>query len=226
MKLQSRLDEIKRQLGEVVDPAERALLDGAIERLRMLQVVEHGLAVGDVLPDFVLPDSGGRPVASDDLLTSGPLVLTFFRGPWCPYCSMTLEALNGIQPAVRRLGGTMVAVAPLACGELERLARERALDLHLLSDRDAAYAGLCGVRFEMTEEATALYRRLAVRFDLHIPGLDGTAGWELPIPATYVVGRDGVIVFAFGDADWSRRADPDEVVGVVRRLGQAAVITG
>jgi thiol-disulfide isomerase/thioredoxin len=122
MKLQSRLDEVKRQLIAVLDQAERAELEVAIERLRMLQIVEQGLAIGDVLPDFALPDRAGQIVASDDLLACGPLVLTFFRGPWCPYCSMTLEALNQILPAVERLGGLMVAVAPLPCEELDRMA--------------------------------------------------------------------------------------------------------
>jgi hypothetical protein len=81
MKLQSRLDEVKRQLIAVLDQAERAELEVAIERLRMLQIVEQGLAIGDVLPDFALPDRAGQIVASDDLLACGPLVLTFFRGP-------------------------------------------------------------------------------------------------------------------------------------------------
>jgi peroxiredoxin len=226
MKLQDRLDEINRQLLQVLDPADRAALEAAIERLRMLQIVEQGLVVGDVLPDFALPDRNGRIVTSGELLERGPLVMTFFRGPWCPYCSLTLEALNEVRPLVERSGGSVVAVAPLGPEELSQLACERGLGLQLLSDQDAAYAQVCGVKFEMTESGTQLYARLAARFGLVIPGQDAAGGWELPIPATYVAGGNGIIGYAFGDADWSRRADPVEIVAAVERLAQAAETVG
>ena len=218
MKLRERLDAIERQLLTAIDAEERAALAGAIERLRMLQIVEQGLAEGDLLPDFALPDSSGRVVASADLLDCGPLVLAFFRGPWCPYCSLMIEALDEIRPDVEALGGNCVAVAPLTVAELAAMARERGLEITLLSDADTAYAGVCGVRFEMTPESTALYAALAARFDQTIPGLDAPGGWVLPVPTTYVAGQDGVIAFSFGDANWARRADPDEILGVVRRL--------
>lgn len=218
MKLQDELDAINQNLLQVLDPADRAALAAAIDRLRMLQLVEQGLAVGDVLPDFALPDQNGRIVTSDDLLAHGPVAVTFFRGPWCPYCSLTLEALNRAAPAIQRLGGTLVAVAPLSTDRLDQLAKERGLGFPLLSDRDCAYAQVCGVRFEMTLEGTALYARLAARFDLTIEGQDAPGGWELPIPAAYVAGRDGIIAYAFGDADWSKRAEPADMVAAIERI--------
>ena len=98
MKLGDRLAEIERQLLTAIDAEERTALAGAIERLRMLQIVEQGLAEGDLLPDFALPDSSGQVVSSSDLLDRGPLVLAFFRGPWCPYCSVMVEALHQLRP--------------------------------------------------------------------------------------------------------------------------------
>ena len=226
MKLQDRLDQIERQVVQTIDGQDCAALEAAIERLRMLQIVEQGLAVGDVLPDFALPDQTRRIVASGDLLEQGPLALTFFRGPWCPYCSLMVEALDRISPTVEGLGGNCVAVAPLSVVELDALARERGLGLRLLSDVDGTYAGVCGVRFEMTPESTALYGRLAARFGQIIPGHDAPGGWVLPVPATYVAGQDGVIGYRFSDANWAHRADPDEIVAAVRRLAQAAVDAG
>jgi peroxiredoxin len=105
------------------------------------------------------------------------------------------------------------------------MADERELRLPLLSDPGSAYAQVCGVRFEMTDSAIALYARLAARFGLTISGLNPASGWELPIPATYVTGRDGVIRFAFGDADWARRAEPEAIVATVAELSQAATAT-
>lgn len=218
MKLQDRLDEIERQLLSVIDAEERMALASSIERLRMMQIVEQGLAEGDTLPDFSLPDASGRILGSASLLDRGPLVLAFFRGPWCPYCSLMVEALDQIRLEVEALGGSCVAVAPLPIGELAAMARDRGLSLTLLSDADSAYAGVCGVKFEMTAESTALYGRLAARFGQTIPGQDDPGGWVLPVPTTYVADRDGVIAYSFGDANWARRADPGEILSAVQRL--------
>lgn len=221
-RLQDRLEEINRELLQVLDPIDRAALEAEIERLRMLQLVEQGLGAGDVLPDFALPDRNGRTITSEELLEHGPLVTTFFRGPWCPYCSLTLQALDEARPRIEALGGSVVAISPLPVMDLRRITEERGLQLTLLSDEGSAYARVCGIRFDMTEGGIALYVRLAARFGLTIDGLDPAAGWELPIPATYVAAGDGVIRYAFGDADWARRADPSAIVATVAELSQAA----
>lgn len=225
MTLQAKLDQLKSQLLTVLGPADRQALEDAIERLRMLQLVEQGLSVGDVLPEFRLPDTGGRMVASEELLAAGPLAVMFFRGPWCPYCSLTLQALEEARPEIEALGGSVVAISPLPSSDLRQMAEQQGLRLPLLSDPGSAYAQVCGVRFEMTERAIALYLRLAARFGLTISGLDPASDWELPIPATYVAGRDGVIRFAFGDADWARRAEPEAIVATFGELAQAATGT-
>jgi peroxiredoxin len=222
MSLRDQLNECNEQLLKVLDPVDRKALEDTIERLRMLQLVEQGLAVGDLLPEFALPDGNALIVTSEELLARGPLALAFFRGPWCPYCSLALQALEEARPRIEDLGASLVAVAPMPADELRQLAAERGLGLRLLSDATADYARVCGVQFEMTEGGTALYGRLAARFGLEIPNLDAASGWELPIPATYVAGRDGVIRYAFGDADWSKRAEPEDIVGVVESLAQAA----
>ena len=225
MTLQCELDGIKAQLLAVLGPEDRQALEDAIERLRMLQLVEQGLGVGDVLPDFTLPDTGGRVVASEGLLATGPLAVMFFRGPWCPYCSLTLQALDEARPKIEALGGSVVAISPLPTADLRRMAEERGLRLTLLSDLGSTYAEVCGVRFDMSEGGITLYARLAARFGQTIAGLDPAAGWELPIPATYVTGTDGVIRYTFGDADWSQRAEPEVIVATIAELAQAAAAT-
>lgn len=225
MTLQERLDRKKAEARARLDAANRRALDEAVERLRMLQVVENGLAVGDVLPDFALPDAAGRIVTSDDIFASGPLVLVFFRGPWCPYCSLTLEALEAVRPRIEALGASLIGVVPLSPEALARLRIERRLGLRLLSDIDLRYAGICGVRFQMTTDVKRLYLQLRAARGLEIPSLDDASPWELPIPATYVADRDGVIHFAFGDADWARRAEPEEIVATLERLVQEAAAT-
>lgn len=216
--LQDQLERVRNELRAELSPEDRAALGAAIERLRMLQIVEGGLAVGDVLPDFALPDIAGRIVGSDMLLARGPLVLAFVRGTWCPYCSLALQALDEARAPLEALGGTLVVVSPLRAEELAGAAGERGLSLTLLCDAEGHYARICGVQYEMSEAHADLYRR----FGLDLDRLNAGAGWALPIPATYVVGPDGVITFAYAEVDWARRAEPAEIVAAVRRLAQAA----
>jgi peroxiredoxin len=216
-RLEDRLERLRAEVRRSLDPQQRAALAAVLERLRMLQIVEHGLAVGDTLPDFALPDTQGRLVTSEALLAQGPLAVAFVRGPWCPYCSLALQALDGeALPEFERLGASLVVVSPLRPDQLARAARARGLRLPLLSDAGAVYARVCGVQYEMSEAHVELYRR----FGLDLDALNAGSGWSLPIPATYVAGRDGVLAFAHGDADWARRAEPAAIVGAVAGLAR------
>jgi peroxiredoxin len=218
MGLQDELDGLRARLRQALDAEDRAAVAEAIERLRMLQIVEQGLAVGDVLPDFGLRDPAGRLVTSDGLLARGPLVVSFFRGGWCPYCSLTLQALDRMLPEVERLGAGLVAISPLKPLELARLADERGLRLTMLSDAGDAYARLCGLDYAMSDGQARLYRKRGVDLEAANAG----AGWQVPVPATYVLGRDGIIAYAFADPDWARRAEPAAILEALRRLAQAA----
>jgi peroxiredoxin len=222
MGLQDQLDSLRARLRQALDAEDRAAVAEAVERLRMLQIVEHGLAAGDVLPDFGLRDPAGRLVTSDALLARGPLVVSFFRGGWCPYCSLTLQALDRMLPEVERLGASLVAISPLKPEELRHLAAERGLRLTMLSDPGDAYARLCGVHYEMSDGQARLYRKRGVDLEAGSVG----AGWQVPVPATYVLGPDGVIAYAFAEPDWARRAEPAEILGALRGLAQAAEAAG
>ena len=127
--LNDDLQAIRAMSKASLDPADWAGLAATIEQLRMLQIAEHSLGVGEALPDFALPDAAGRVVTSDELLDRGPLVLVFFRGGWCPYCDRTLKALELARPAVEATGAGLVGVAPVTPAELARIAAEKGLEL-------------------------------------------------------------------------------------------------
>ncbi len=218
MSLKRELDRLRARIRDTLSPGQQEAIGRTVEQLRMLQLVEHSLAPGDMLPDFALPDSHGELVESRSLLERGPLVLSFFRGDWCPYCRTTLEALEAVRPRIERAGATLVGVAPSRPVELRRTAAERGLRFLLLSDTDARFARVCGVHYAMTDEHAAYYRAQG----LDLPAINAGTGWELPLPGAYVVGRDGVITFAFADPDWSRRAEPDDLAALVELLAQAA----
>jgi peroxiredoxin len=220
--LEDQLSRCRIEVQASLTPADWLVLQEAIERLRMMQVADHALRVGDALPEFTLPDTDGLMVSSEALLDRGPLAVVFIRGTWCPYCSATLEALDRARPAIEQLGGSLVAISPMSADELVRAASARGLGLRLLSDADASYARVCGVQYEMSDAHTEMFSR----FGLDIAALNAGSGWQLPVPASYVAGADGVIAFAFADPDWTRRAEPDELVAAVERLAQAAEPTG
>jgi peroxiredoxin len=214
MTLEDKLSRCRAELRGGLPPADCETLRDAVERLRMLQIVEQGLQVGDLLPEFALPDTDGRIVSSETLLAEWPLAVVFVRGPWCPYCTLALEALEEVRPSIERLGAGLVVISPMPADDLRRAAVERELRLQLLSDAGARYAKTCGVQYEMTEAHIDLYRRLG----WDIERFNAGSGWELPVPASYVADRDGVIGFAFADADWSYRAEPAAMVAAVERL--------
>jgi peroxiredoxin len=214
MTLEDKLSRCRAELRGGLPPADCKTLRDAVERLRMLQIVEQGLQVGDLLPEFALPDTDGRIVSSEALLAEWPLAVVFVRGPWCPYCTLALEALEEVRPSIERLGAGLVVISPMPADDLRRAAVERELRLLLLSDAGAHYAKTCGVQYEMTEAHIDLYRRLG----WDIERFNAGSGWELPVPASYVADRDGVIGFAFADADWSYRAEPAAMVAAVERL--------
>ena len=214
MMLKEKLDRTRSGWRASLDPADREILVDTVERLRMLQLAEHGLTVGDLLPEFTLPDTEGILVSSEALLARGPLVAAFIRGPWCPYCSLALEALDKARPAIEQRGASLVAISPVRSDELLRAANERGLRLRMLNDPGAAYAWICGVQYEMTEAHAELYCRLG--WDIGV--LNAGSGYELPVPATYVTASDGVIAYAFADVDWTRRAEPADILEAVARL--------
>jgi peroxiredoxin len=222
MSLEDELAKRRAAVGERLPEADLKVIAETIEDLRIRQAAEQSLRAGETLPDFALPDPDGRVVTSDELLDRGPLVLAFFRGGWCPYCDVALRGLEQARPALEELGAALVGVSPLRGEELRRVAEEKGLRFTLLSDPDAGFARLCGVRYEIGDAHVGFYERHGI----DLPALHAGAGWQLPIPATYVVGPDGVIRYAFADPDWTRRAEPDELVAVVRDRLQAAPAAG
>lgn len=194
------------------------VLDDTLEELRMLQLAEQGLQAGEPFPDFALPDSEGRTVTSGELLDRGPLVVAFYRGAWCPYCDAMLRAFEAARPAIEAAGASLVAISADRPEEQARARAEKGLGFPLLADVGGNLARLCGVHFELNDAHIAFYRRLGI----DLPACHAETGWELPLPATYVVGQDGSVAYVFVDADWTKRAEPEDVVAAVRGLAQAA----
>ena len=210
MSLQDRLDRLRRKESE----PSRAAYEAFVEQLVKAASADRALKVGDAMPPFLLPDAEGRLVASDELLEQGPLVICFYRGDWCPYCRAMLAALQAAIPRIAAAGGRLVALTPDTGGRPLALKRRQRLTYDILCDVDYAVGLQFGVVFQVPEA----YRRQLAADGIDLPARHGSGGWLVPIPAAFVADRGGIIRYAFVDADFMRRAEPDAIVAVLRDL--------
>lgn len=192
----------------------RAAYDEFLERLDAAQVAAQACKEGDPMPAFLLPSADGRLVASEDLLTDGPLVVTFFRGDWCPYCAATLDALENALPELSRAGGTLVALTPETGGRALATRRDHALHYEILVDVDLAVAMAFGIVFQ----TPPLYLDLLRRRGVDLAERSGNPALLLPIPATFLVGQDGIVLRSWVNHDFTHRAEPSDIVTALESL--------
>lgn len=197
-------------------PESVAIMEAATANLRATGIESRALQVGAAAPELTLPDALGRAVTLSDLWRRGPLILTFYRGGWCPYCNLALRAWQRHLPDLDRLGAGLVAISPQTPDNSLSTAEKSELAFPVLSDSQLQASTAFGVAFEMSPELIELYRRAG--HDL--PVRNGNGRWVLPVPATYVIDSDGRIPYAHVEADHRVRAEPRDVLAAVTRLGK------
>jgi peroxiredoxin len=213
MSLKDDLDKIRAHGN--ADERIRLAYEAVVRQLGRAEAADRALKVGDTIPSFMLPNAEGHIVFSDDLLKRGPLVVNFFRGDWCPYCRRTLEVLETTLPDITAAGGRLVALTPDTGSHLAATKRNYALTYEVLSDVD----GAVGLQFGVLIRAPDPYRELLAGTGVDLPARHGNEGWFIPMPATFVVDRQAVIRYAFVNVDFTRRADPAEIVAILRSIG-------
>ncbi len=216
--LDRQLDAFLAALLERAGPEVAAVLHRAEAAREALGLSYHAVKEGDVAPDFTLQDANGRPVSLAALRAQGPVVLVFFRGAWCPFCTLTLRAMERARPAIEATGARVVAVAPQARPGLAVLAELQNLHFPLLTDAGNDVARRYGLVWEVDEELRALYRRLG--HDL--TRLNAVPAWELPIGAGYVIAPDGHVVAARVDPHVTRRLTPARALAALRALADGS----
>jgi peroxiredoxin len=188
--------------------------DRLVDRLTALDRGEVGPKLGERIPPFTLPDTEGRLVALEALLQSGPVVMSFNRGHWCPYCRMDLRSLAAEHNRIRRLGGHVVSIMPDRACFTARYARENELPFPVLSDTDLGYSLLLGLIFWVGPEIERLYREAGVALDTY----HGNDAFLLPMAAKFIVGQDGTVKARQVNLEFRTRMDPDEIVAVLEEL--------
>jgi peroxiredoxin len=219
MALQDRLDAFKTDFETNKAPASVvAIMHKATADLIASGQADRALKAGAAAPAFELPDAHGNLMRSAALLARGPLVITFYRGVWCPYCNMDLQALEDAADEIRALGASLVAISPQTAPNRRKSERENALSFPILSDHGNALADKFGLRFGLPDDLIAVYKGFGN--DLAVG--NGEPSWTLPMPARYVVDSNGVIAYAEVSADYTKRPDPSELFPVLRRLQRGA----
>jgi peroxiredoxin len=213
--LREELEERKTLAAQYVPEDVQQVNRQTVEQLAACGMTNRILAVGAAAPSFQLPDQDGKVVSSQELLSRGRLVICFFRGRWCPFCVAQLEAMNSAFSQIGKAGAGLVAISPQTTKQCFFMRDQHQLRFPLLSDAGNQVARQFGVVYRVPDEQKQVYSRTFV----NLPFLNGDASWELPIPATYILERDGRVLYASADPDYTQRPEPEEVV---RQLDQLA----
>jgi peroxiredoxin len=223
MSLQDKLDAFKADFKAGKPPYNappeiHPIMERATAELIASGQARRAIQAGDRAPAFSLKDQDGNDVSSDALLEQGPLIVTFYRGVWCPYCNLDLQALNEALPELRRFGASVIAISPQTAVNSRKSVRTNGLGFPVLGDPRNDVAAAFGLRFELPDYLVDLYKKL--RNDL--PAFNGDPGWTLPMPARYVIGTDGIVLYSDVNPDYTHRPDPSEMLPVLEKAAQAA----
>lgn len=213
--LQSEIDARKAEFRAKASEEKLTAYAEGIEAVREEGVVSGAKQVGDTAPDFTLPDADGESFTLSEALEAGPVVLTWYRGGWCPYCNMQLAAYQRILPRIEKHGAQLVAVSPEVPDQSLSTREKNELGFTVLSDVNLEVAEDFGLVFHLTPEVERLYGEF---FDIREYNGEDAATDELPLAATYVIAPDGVIAWAFLEADYTMRAEPTDILAALEAL--------
>lgn len=219
MTLQDKLDAFKVEFETKLAPAP------AVEAFhRSTQdLIDRGLAdgalkAGQVAPDFVLKDPDGNDVSSRELLAKGPVVLTFYRGVWCPYCNMELQALQEALPEIKARGAQLVAISLQGPENSRKSQRDNKLDFPILTDQGGDVSEEFGLKWTLQDFVIPVFQG----FKVELPTIHGTDDWTLPMPARYILDTDGTIAYAEVNPDYTIRPEPSDMFPVLDKIARVA----
>ena len=210
--LREQFAERKELVAKYVPAEIQAIHARVIAELQQRRIAEGTLAAGTKAPPFELTGHNGKLVSSSELLTKGRLIICFFRGRWCPFCVGQLEAMNLLIPEIQAAGASLIAISPQTVQQSFFMADQHKLQFPLLSDVGNDVARQFGLVYRVPEFQQAVYRRAFI----NLPLANGDESWELPIPATYIVERDGTVIYASSNPDYTERPEPAEILAGVK----------
>jgi len=204
--------ERKELIAKYVPAETQAVHAQAVAELKQRNLAANILPVGAKAPSFELQDDDGKIIRSSDLLAHGRLILCFIRGRWCPFCVGQMEAMNLIVSQIEQAGAILAAISPQTVKQSFFMHDQHKLRFPLLSDTDNKVARQFGLTYRVPAAQEAIYRRAFV----NLPFTNGDDSWELPLPATFILDRDGTILYASANEDYTERPEPSDVIRVLQ----------
>jgi peroxiredoxin len=223
MSLQAKLDAFKAdfEAGKPPYSVPRSIIETmhrATAELIASRAANRAKKIGDKAPGFSLKDPEGNIVSSAELLKTGPLIVSFYRGVWCPYCNFELQALEAAKPEFEKRGASLVAISPQTPPNSRKSVRQNKLTFPILSDTKGQVGAAFGLRFQLPDYLIELYRGLKT----DLPAFNDDASWTLPMPARYVIGQDGAVLYADVNPDYTRRPEPEDMISALEKLAAIA----
>lgn len=212
MALQENLANLKAQFNAQVPQRSRDIMERATNDLKNSGILDRIIKPGDKLPPFTLPNQDGAPMNSTRLLEKGPLVVSVFRGAWCPYCVLELEALEATANDFRAAGAEVLIISPQMQEASRKLRAEKGLSFDLLSDLGNHYTSTLGLEFTLPEDLRKVYGG----FGIDLPTFNGDDTWQLPMPARLIVDQTGVVTHADINPDYTQRPNPEETLAALK----------
>ncbi|MBU2928563.1 peroxiredoxin-like family protein [Winogradskyella psychrotolerans] len=216
MKTLKEQTDAKIAAGRNAKPEFMQGVDAVIEKAKAFEEGKDALKIGDKAIDFELPNPKGQLISLSGLLKKGPVVVTFYRGSWCPYCNLQLRALQAKLSDIEDLGTTLVAISPEVPDDSLTENEINTMAFTVLSDQDAKIASQYGVAWEVPE---FLMEHMRVDRGLDLKKINNGNANVLPIPATFIVDTDGIIKWNYVNVDYRTRSEPDEIIDALKKLG-------
>jgi len=202
-------DFIKKAPQDIIE-----LLKRQAKKVAEKEIEKTALKVGDQMPHFILKNAVGEEIDSYELLEKGPLVISFYRGGWCPYCNLELQSYQELLPEIKGLGGELVAISPELPDDSLSLVGKYSLKYEILSDINNEVAKEFGLSFYVEEELQKVYKNLGI----DLVKSQGNENYELPVPATYVVDIKGNIILSYVNTDYTKRLEPQEAIEALETI--------
>jgi peroxiredoxin len=209
MDLKKELSDFAVQMSKQAPPEVLQTMGGEISKLAQSGIVENAKSVGDKAPGFTLENSKGEDVSLNELLEKGSVVLSFNRGNWCPFCNLEFKALQESVAEIKDAGANLVVISPQLPIMSRELKHKNGFEYDILYDKSNEVAKKFGIAFALPEPLRPIHEA----FGMDIPAHNGDNTFELPLAATYVINKRGEITYAYLNANWMERAEPEDFIG-------------
>jgi len=217
MSLKEQLSTLKAESLSKKPKEVQKIMSDDLGKLSKSGLLEGAPKTGEKLQDFALSNHLGDDRSLSALREKGPVVVTFYRGGWCPYCNLELHAYQEILPQIKAAGATLVAITPELPDASLSTSEKHGLEFEVLTDTNSDYARKIGIVFTLAEELRPIYESFGIEIEKH----NGKGQFDLPLAATFVVDVDGTIACAVVEADYTLRAEPSDVVEELQSLAKA-----